>query len=90
MYDTYTQPGGPSGVQSLPLAPRAHTSSFRITRSILMTCDPFYRPFLLPSGGWEKVQDLGAPRTPAPLCLCDHRLVTQLFWALVSSFVNWR
>ena len=81
-------PRGP-GVQSLPLVPRAHTSSFRIT-SILMTCDPFYCPFFLPSGGWEKVQDLGAPRTPAPLCLCDHRLVTQLFWALVSSFVNWR
>ena len=43
-----------------------------------------------PVVGREKVQDLGAPRTPAPLCLCDHRLVTQLFWALVSSFVNWR
>ena len=63
IYDTYTQPGGP-GIQSLPLAPRAHPSSFRITRSILMTCDPFYRPFLLPSGGWGEVQDLGAPMAP--------------------------
>ena len=55
-----------------------------------MTCGPFYLPFLLPTGGWEEVQDLGAHRTPAPLCLCGHRLVTQLLWALVSFFVNWR
>lgn len=86
----HTQPGGPSGVQALPLAPQAHTSSFRITRRILMTCDPFYHPFLLPSGGWEEVQDLGTHRTPAPFCLCGLRLVTQLLWALVSSFANWR
>ena len=55
-----------------------------------MTCGPFYRPFLLPTGGWEEVQDLGAHRTLAPFCLCGHRLVTQLLWALVSFFVNWR